>query len=126
MDQLSKICIVFILCLFLLGCASRTATVKGPSMALPERPAPVIMYGKDSKYKKKDLEKFPDAEWIKEPNLDPKKQRGWWDYTDMGKISEALSKWEFWYYDVKELNEGRNDLAEGKGKYERRPWYRPW
>lgn len=126
MDLLSKIVLVVAVCMFILtGCASRQALVKNQPITLPKRPDPVIMYGPKSEHKVKDPERFPDAKWIKEPKLDPAKQRGYWSYKDIGTISEGLAEWEFFYKDTKEIVEGHNNLTEGKGQYTPPSWW-PW
>jgi len=122
---------VIILAFFLSSCAVSTTaptdSKAGGEIKVPEPPKAVIMESKGI-----DKKKYPNAIWIKKPEIIPDKEvwspadiekikkslkgKAAWSFEDVAKISESLMEWTTWADNVKEIiNKHNQDIKNQVG-----------
>jgi hypothetical protein len=125
--ELKRLVVVVLLVSFLFGCGTtvKYVTVKEPIGPLPKAPQVVLMDNG-----KHDKAKFPGTDWVKEPTVDLKGRRAYWDFDDIEKISNALTKWPSWGKEVEklvDLHDKSISTQQGNASENKtRSWFRFW
>jgi hypothetical protein len=119
---------LLVLSIFILlaGCATppKPMLVREP-IIIPPPPKAVILESKG--INKSD---YPEARWVKKPDVDLKKQIACWSYADIESISNYVQECRDWSKVVDQTIAAHNTKANAdkllQEKVKPKPWYRFW
>lgn len=105
--------------ILLTSCGTTKEFRIGYEVTLPPKPPVVVMDNG-----KHDKSKYPNTKWVKPPEVDLAKQRAYWTFGDIEKISGSIVEWPEWAKTVEDIVKVHNDTV--KQNMDRKEWYQIW
>ena len=123
---MNRFIMIFLTVILISGCGTsiKYITVREPVGPLPE--APTVVKMDNGKF---DKSKFSRTDWVKEPTVDLKNRRASWDFDDIEKISNALTRWPSWGNEIQKIVELHDKTAptqQGNASTDKTSWFRLW